>query len=219
MICDILNGANDQRLQAEFAEITHTVHDLLLPIFGPHMQPHNRDKFSELFSFYGDAAFLDSFFNGSDFIVERELVLESMEAILKPFDQELVSSRELEKNRLMLRFQDLSAVVNSPQLHTILKTHETSSVFKEWYVLEGGSEEATCHISFWNAVQDFKSTSAHNMVLMRAGQIIDTYFGERSPKQFACPPELVDQVMGAYYEEAINKSMFNELEVFLRVAS
>jgi len=234
-LCEVLELPEPDRTQSEFSGVCLLGHDSFYPVISGHMKKSNADKLTELFEFYRDEEFLFALFHDPDYGTERVLIAESLTSLLEPFDEDLKASREFERDRLIQKRDNMEGLISQPQLTKYLKNQETAKLFKEWYCSQGmmgtsnggkvaeedgmpshNRTEQHCHITFYNAVEDYKVTTSKSILATRAQTILDNFFSERGEHFFPIPPELSEPIRDMVDEGTCRKNLFHSVLVRIR---
>ena len=145
------------------------VMNVLTPI--PNSSPERLTLIKE---FILERGFLDYLLTSPHIDLEREVILNNLNRMMQPYEDEAAGMALVLKDSLQQRRKDLAALVAKPQLVNFLRRQDTSPLLQEWLLALRGPD-CLGILHFYSAIKDYMGVSNRALLPRRASNIYDRY--------------------------------------------
>lgn len=145
----------------------HAMFALLHPI--PNSSP---ERLTTLRDFVLDGGYLNFLLMSPDIDLEREVILNNLNNIMAPYEDEAAGMALVMKDTLQQRRNELAALVAKPHLVNYLRRQETAPLLQEWLVALRGPDCLRL-LQFYSAIKDYMAVTSRNLLPGRAASVYD----------------------------------------------
>lgn len=186
--------------------------DALVPILAPHMKRENADRVQILATYFSSPDFMEPFFRGQHYAVDREALLHSIESLLSPFQDELNEAKRHHVDLLTARRDRLRNALRTENIDVFLQLDETRKALQDWIMSHEPTDGRL--VPFWVATKDYAAISNRGLMERRANNVFDKFLdgadgnGMVNQGNLGISPEVVDQIADAIRSGDVRRTLF-----------
>jgi hypothetical protein len=130
------------------------------------------DRLTDLRDFTLQGGFLNFMLTCPNIDLEREVILNNLNQIMAPYEDEAAGMAMVMKDTLQQRRNELAALVAKPHLVNYLRRQETAPLLQEWLVALRG-QECLRLLQLYSAIRDYMAVTSRHLLPARASAVYD----------------------------------------------
>lgn len=147
------------------------VHDACVSVLGPHLQPKNRDRLSQLLKFFATKDFFQALLTRPDLDAEKTVLRQSMVELLLPFTSLLAGDSERAKHS---KFKSFLAALEERKFDVLMEVPQFTLALQGFLELEMGLTPRHV-LRFLKSVEDYEKTTSKSLMRDRAPKISNRF--------------------------------------------
>ncbi|KAH9250917.1 hypothetical protein BASA81_011305 [Batrachochytrium salamandrivorans] len=147
------------------------VHDACVSVLGPHLQPKNRDRLSQLLKFFATKDLFQALLTRADLDAEKLVLRQSMSDLLLPFTSLLAGDAERTKHT---KFKLFLTALEANKFDSLMEVPQFTLALQSFLELEMGLTPRHV-LRFLKSVEDYEKTTSKSLMRDRAPKISNRF--------------------------------------------
>eukprot|EP00602_Paraphysomonas_sp_CaronLab_P007996 CAMPEP_0185034232 /NCGR_PEP_ID=MMETSP1103-20130426/23917_1 /TAXON_ID=36769 /ORGANISM="Paraphysomonas bandaiensis, Strain Caron Lab Isolate" /LENGTH=394 /DNA_ID=CAMNT_0027570805 /DNA_START=31 /DNA_END=1215 /DNA_ORIENTATION=+ len=180
------------------------IYSILCPL-----QSSCSERLQAFWEFLVSGGFLDFFLMSQDVELERAVLLNNLNQIMAPYQDDAAQLALFLKDSLQARRRELSTLITRPMLINYLRHQDTFKLIQEW-LLDVKGEEAMQWLSFYTSVREYMAISSRSLLPSRAAIIYDKFICPSAPRPLPLPDSVRTTMQDKILIGQYPKNLFSE---------